>query len=73
MAKRKRTSHTIVCEPDDRLAVEPSNCPEVSQHEPMPAGYVDRAGWAMEKAKTHRQVRCSGCGLFMVWRPRKAA
>ena len=23
--------------------------------------------WAEEKAKTHQQLKCEGCGLFVVW------
>lgn len=37
----------------------------------MPDGYVAREAWARNKAKTHRQVKCRGCGLYVIWVPKK--
>lgn len=46
----------------------------MSHHvEGEPAGYVAWFEWAAEKGKTHKQVRCEGCGLFKVWIPRDRA
>jgi len=36
-------------------------------HTPQPTGYLEWHEWADKKAKTHRQVRCPGCGLFQIW------
>lgn len=37
------------------------------EHTPIPAGYVARSLWMEEKARTHEQRRCPGCGLWLVW------
>ncbi len=29
------------------------------------------AFWAKDMAKTHRQRRCSGCGLYVIWEPKE--
>lgn len=45
------------------------NCPNKASHLLGPSGYVERAEWAEEMRKTHRQERCPGCGLWVIWRP----
>lgn len=35
-----------------------------------PTGYLAWHEWAEKMSKTHRQLRCSGCGLWMIWIPR---
>ena len=42
-------------------------CPNAAKHTPAPEGYLAWYAWAERKAKTHRQVRCAGCGLFALW------
>lgn len=37
------------------------------KHTPMPAGYLARALWMEQKARTHSQRRCPECGLWAVW------
>ena len=44
-------------------------CPNEDAHTPLPGGYVARQLWAEQKARTHKQTRCPGCGLFAVWEP----
>lgn len=44
--------------------------PACAKHTPCPSGYLAWHEWAEEMAKTHRQVRCKGCGLYAVWVPR---
>jgi DNA-directed RNA polymerase subunit RPC12/RpoP len=39
----------------------------------MPDSYGGRAIWGEEMSRTHRQIRCPGCGLFVIWKPRKGA
>lgn len=51
----------------------PTPCPNASEHTDCPTTYLGWHEWAEEKSKTHRPVRCSGCGLFKVWVPRAAA
>jgi hypothetical protein len=46
-------------------------CPYFHDHMPAPEGYIEWHGWAKKMGKTHKQVRCSGCGLFVIWIPRK--
>lgn len=50
-----------------------ADCPNIDQHhEPgKPAGYVARQEWFVKMNKTHRQRRCSGCNLYVVWEPRE--
>ena len=45
-------------------------CPEVDRHTPQPTGYGQWHAWARQMAKTHKQFRCPGCGLFQIWIPR---
>ena len=42
-------------------------CPNRQKHTPSPVGYVELANWAAIKSKTHRQIRCDGCQLFVIW------
>ena len=44
-------------------------CSCESSHTPCPFGYVDWFDWAAEMSKTHKQIRCRGCGKFSVWIP----
>lgn len=46
-------------------------CPNEAAHTPAPAGYVAWHEWAAKMGRTHRQVRCPGCGLFRVWVSKK--
>lgn len=70
MSRRYRT---YICAPDlaERDLDEwEKECPNVAQHEPHPLGYVAFFEWADEKAKTHDQARCRGCGRLAIWVPR---
>jgi hypothetical protein len=44
-----------------------ADCPNQKQHTPCPVGYLAKHDWAEKKAKTHKQIRCPGCGLFKIW------
>ena len=37
--------------------------------DPAPTGYLAWHEWAEKKARTHRQTRCPGCGLYKIWKP----
>jgi len=50
-----------------------SDCPNKPNHTPCPEGYMARLSWAMRMLRTHRQIRCSGCGLFAIWVAKDAA
>ena len=48
-------------------------CPDADRHTPCaldPSDYRGWHAWAEHMSKTHRQVRCPGCGLFTVWIPK---
>ena len=50
--------------------LDPELCPNRDNHtnDPtMPHGYVQRFEWARKKAKTHRQTKCTGCNLYVIW------
>lgn len=42
-------------------------CPQEHQHTGAPAGYPAWHEWAQQLARTHKQRRCPGCGLFKLW------
>lgn len=46
-------------------------CPNFIDHAAEPSGYLQWHAWARKMQRTHRQVRCSGCGLFKIWIPRQ--
>jgi hypothetical protein len=47
-------------------------CPNKAAHVTgEPEGYLSWFEWAELKAKTHRQTKCPGCGLWIVWVPKK--
>ena len=48
-------------------------CPQADQHTPAPRSYLAWHAWAEQKARTHNQQRCTGCGLYRIWTPRPAA
>ncbi len=48
----------------------PTVCPNIEDHMRGPEGYLQWNAWAEEMAKTHRQRRCAGCGLFVIWEPK---
>ena len=43
-------------------------CPNEDAHTLQPVGYDTWHSWAAKMMRTHRQERCWGCGLFMIWR-----
>jgi hypothetical protein len=47
-----------------------SLCPVRESHTVSPQGYITWHVWAEQKAKTHRQVKCTGCGRYAIWIPR---
>ncbi len=55
-----------VCGVGDPVA-DCSDCPNNAEHTPSPRGYLPWHEWAEAMSKTHRQVRCPGCGLWKVW------
>lgn len=61
--------HVTFCGGGEMRIVAPE-CPNASEHTPSPTGYVAEADWADEMLKTHRQVKCSGCGLYAIWVPK---
>jgi hypothetical protein len=60
-----------VCIPDLTPVPDQSDCPEAKRHTPSPSGYIARAEWAEKKEKTHTVEKCSGCGLYKVWKKKK--
>lgn len=56
-----------VCSGGRTFVTDPATTDACVPHTPAPTGYVARAEWAERMSRTHRQVRCPGCGLFKVW------
>ena len=46
------------------------DCPYFEDHTPDPPGYIKWHEWAAKMSKTHKQRKCSGCGLYAIWEPR---
>lgn len=47
------------------------SCPRQQDHTPAPDDYLAWHDWAKTMAKTHRQKRCKGCGLYAIWVPKR--
>ena len=45
------------------------HCPHSEEHTLAPEGYIQWHAWAADMAKTHKQRKCRGCGLFAIWEP----
>lgn len=54
------------------MKARPATTERCVPHTPEPTGYVAWHVWAEEMAKTHKQSRCPGCGLWAIWTPKEA-
>lgn len=45
-------------------------CPNIEDHTSCPSGFLDWHKWATKLKKTHRQRKCQGCGLYLIWEPK---
>lgn len=73
-SRRYRRYATYICGlPEEPVADTTSSCARRELHTPAPTGYLQWCEWARSMQSTHRQVRCPGCGLYMVWVPRLRA
>lgn len=49
-----------------------ANCPNKKKHtKGQPEGYLEWQDWAAKKDLTHKQIKCDGCGLFVIWVKRR--
>jgi hypothetical protein len=46
-----------------------TNCPNREQHTDGRPSYPEWFDWADRMDSTHRQERCPGCGLYVIWVP----
>lgn len=46
-------------------------CPHFEDHTESPSGYLQWHAWAEKMARTHRQVKCGGCGKWSIWIPKR--
>lgn len=46
-------------------------CPFFHEHTPHPTGYLQGISWRERMARTHNQEQCEGCGLWVIWVPKK--
>ena len=56
----------------DLVTVNPQ-CPDAAHHTPAPMGYIARQEWAKRMSKTHQQITCQSCGLYVIWLPKVEA
>lgn len=47
------------------------DCPSFHDHTPQPEGYIEWHDWAKRMMRTHKQTKCTGCGLYMIWVPKQ--
>jgi len=54
---------------DAELAMSTSEraCPEAHLHTKCPEGYAAWHEWTGRMGKTHKQIKCTGCGLYKIW------
>ena len=45
-------------------------CPNFEGHTAEPEVYLAWHSWAEDMSKTHRQIKCTGCGLYRIWLPK---
>lgn len=45
-------------------------CPNLEDHTYQPEGYIAWHQWADKMSKTHKQRKCAGCGLYVIWEPK---
>lgn len=45
-------------------------CDNWENHSQAPTGVLQWHAWAAEKSKTHKQIKCKGCGLYQIWIPK---
>jgi hypothetical protein len=53
--------------------VHETRCLGREKHTPCPPGFMQWHEWAEKKSKTHVQVKCDGCGLYVIWKPKRAS
>lgn len=46
-------------------------CSNAANHTPSPALALHKIDWAEEKLRTHRQIQCPDCGLYVIWVARR--
>lgn len=56
--------------PDYEVMMGRRPCPRAELHYDLPEGYVAWHETVSKLAKTHRQSKCPGCGLWKIWTPR---
>ncbi len=45
----------------------PTEAQPCDNHTYGPTGYIGWHDWAERKSKTHKQLKCKGCGLYKIW------
>ena len=44
------------------------DCSNKKEHTKHPEGYLQHHAWMDKMIKTHKQIRCKGCGLYEIWK-----
>lgn len=55
--------------PMSKIEISRNECPNRHRHTQSPTGYMEFFEWSEGMGQTHEQVRCEGCGLWVVWVP----
>lgn len=46
-------------------------CENAAEHMASPVLELHKYEWAERMMRTHDQLRCDGCGLYVIWRRRR--
>lgn len=49
--------------------IDPLYCENWENHTVCPSGHLQWHEWAEVKCKTHIQIKCEACGLYVIWVP----
>jgi hypothetical protein len=75
MAKRSLRNQVFVCDlgyhPGVSMDTPLATTPDCEPHTAHPSGYIANSEWADMMAETHDQRQCKGCGLWLIWEPKK--
>lgn len=65
-------SYAIYLDPvEGPLELPAPDCPNAAEHTPSPRFELHKYEWAERMMRTHDQRQCDGCGLYVIWTPRR--
>lgn len=72
MAEHGVKRYAIHLDPVEGPLKDPNpDCPNAAKHTPSPVLQLHKYEWAERMMRTHDQRQCQGCGLYVIWTPRR--